>query len=245
MKKSKYLLLAITAVIAFPSFSQEIAQKLKPFDKIIASPRINLILEEGDHEEIRLVYNEVSADKINIRVKGKTLRIYLDDAKVTEKMERVSHNQKRSIYADVSVTAYVTYRSLNHLEIRGNQELTCKDALEAEVFTLKAYGENEINLASVKTDYLKASLYGENDLEIKGGKAEYQKYRLFGDNKIDTQELNSYATITNIYGESKVKLTTQDELKVNAFGEPEVFYQGNAQVNKGLVFGRAQIRKLN
>ena len=238
------LIVSLILVIQFAQ-AQEITRDLKSFNKIIISPKVNLILEQGDKEDIRLVYSNVDADKINIRVQGNTLRVYLDDAKVTEKTYRTHDNQKRSIYHDASITAYVTYKELEHLEIRGNQELTCNGPLQAERFTLKAYGENEINLASVKTEYLRTSLYGDNDLKIKTGKAEYQKYRLFGDNKIDTQELKSFSATTTIFGESKIKLNSQDNLKVNAFGESQVSYNGNAMVNKGLIFGKAQITKLN
>lgn len=241
----KCLLLAIASLAGVVSYGQEITRELKSFNKIVASPKINLILEHGEQESIRLVYSNVNPDKINIQVKSGTLKIYLDDAKVVEKTERIFSGQRRSIYANASITAYVTYRELKHLEIRGHQELTCKDPLRAKKFTLKAYGENEIRLASIKTDYLKATLYGDNDLRIKGGRAEYQKYRLFGDNKIDSQELKSFSATTTIFGESKIKLTTQDELKVTAFGESRVSYNGNAQVNKGLIFGRTEITKLN
>jgi hypothetical protein len=246
-KKLLSLVLFAAAVqVACAQEAKEITQDLKPFRKVVVSPRVNLILEQGDHEGIRLVYHNVTADKINITVQHHTLRVYLDDAKVTERNEYVNlHHSKRGIYHNVSITAYVTYKELEHLEIRGNQELTCTTPLRAEKFVLKAYGENEINLASVKTEYLKTSLYGENKLRIKGGKAEYQKYKLFGENKIDTQELKSYSTTANIFGESNIKLNTQDQLKVNAFGESQVSYQGDASVNKGLIFGHAEINKLN
>jgi hypothetical protein len=243
MKLLSFVLVALMLTSAVQA--EEIKQDLKSFHRIVASPHINLVLQKGSTESIRLVYDRVSADKINIEVTNKTLKIYLDDARMTEKTERVGYNQKRGIYHDVNVTAYVTYRDIDHLEIRGNQELTCLDPLKAETFTLKAYGENEITLTHIKTDYFKTSLYGENDLRIKSGKADYQKYRLFGDNKIDTRELKSYSTIANIYGESNLKLTSEDELKISAFGDPQVMYKGNAQVSRRFVFGEAKIERVD
>ena len=239
------LLAALLTLTVQITKAQEISRELKSFSKIVVSPKINLILEQGEQENIRLTYSNVDPSKINIKVQGNTLRVYLDEAKVAEKTYRTSGNQKRSIYHDASITAYVTYKELEHLEIRGNQELTCNGPLKAERFTLKAYGENDINLASLKTEYLRTSLYGDNDLKIKTGKAEYQKYKLFGDNKIDTQDVKSFSATTTIFGESKIKLNSQDNLKVNAFGESQVSYNGNASVNKGLIFGKAQITKLN
>ncbi|HYG17284.1 MAG TPA: DUF2807 domain-containing protein [Ohtaekwangia sp.] len=241
----KYILLLVAGCGSFLSTAQEISRDLKPFTKIVASPRVNLILEQGDRESIRLVYADVAPERINIEVKGSTLRIYLDDARVVEKTTRVMRRHRESIYRGVSVTAYVTYRAIRHLEIRGHQELTCKSPISAEKFVLKAYGENEIRLASIKTDYLKTSLFGENDLKIRGGQAEFQKYKLFGDNKIDSRALKSFATTTTSFGESRIKLSTQDELKVTAFGDGQVSYNGTARVNRGLMIGRTEIHKLN
>jgi len=247
MKIKQRTLLIIVLLVLTIQFAeaQEISKDLKSFNKIIVSPKVNLILEQGDQETIRLTYSNVDPAKINIKVQGNTLRIYLDEAKVTEKTYRTADNQKIGIYRDAAITAYVTYKELEHLEIRGNQELTCKSPLKAERFTLKAYGENEINLASLKTEYLRTSLFGDNDLKIRSGKAEYQKYRLFGENKIDTQDLKSFSATATIFGESKLKLNSQDQLKVTAFGEPQVSYYGDASVNRGLIFGKAHITKLN
>jgi hypothetical protein len=240
--------LLVVALLTLPFHflvAQEITRDLGSFRKIIVSPRINLVLEKGDQESIRLLYSNVPADKINITIQNNTLRVYLDDAKVNEKTERINTNERRSIYHNVTLTAYVTYKELEHLEIRGNQELTCNSPIRAERFTLKAYGENDIRLASVKADYMRTSLYGENDLKIRGGKAEYQKYKLFGENRIDTHELKSYSATANSFGESQITLSTQDQLRINAFGESQISYNGNADVNKGLVFGNTTIHKLD
>ncbi|NJM25124.1 MAG: DUF2807 domain-containing protein [Bacteroidia bacterium] len=244
--KKLLLLVAVACLFAAPTLAQEIEKELRTFDKIVASPRINVVLKQGDQESIRLVYSSVSREKINIEVKNKTLRIYLEDARINEPTKRISgdgYNERRSIYADANVTAYVTYKEIKQLEIRGNQELYCEDAITSKVFVLRAYGENEITLAAVKAEYFKASLYGENELTVKGGKAMDQKYRLFGENRIDTRALKSYSTITSIYGESKLKVNTSDHLRVTAFGEPQITYDGDASVSKGLVFGHARITK--
>lgn len=241
----RLIVLTLMLAASGASFAQEINRTLPSFRKVVVSPRVNLILEKGDEEGIRLVYNNIAPEKINIDVNRKTLRIYLDDAKVTEPLIRGLRHNRHSIYQDVSITAYVTYRDIEHLEIRGNQELTCNSPIEAERFTLKAYGENEIRLASIRADYLRTSLYGENELHIRGGKAEFQKYKLFGENRIDARALKSYSAIANSFGESRLKLATQDNLKVNAFGESEIEYFGDASVSKGLIFGETQIHKLN
>jgi hypothetical protein len=246
MKKTAILALAFSVIGALV-YGQEIEKDLQSFSKIIASPRINLILTKGDKESIKIVYDEVAASKIHSEVRGNTLHIYLENAKTIEKMSarKDRHENRHGIYEGVSVTAYVTYTSLQKLQIRGKQELTVNDPIEAKRFVLKAYGENEITLASLNTEFFKASLYGENKLKVKKGKAVEQKYRLFGENKIDTRELMSEFAVANIYGEGKVQMNTTEEVVLNAFGEPRIQVAGGAFVNRRIVFGRPSILTTN
>lgn len=241
---NKFFLLILATFTGITSFSQEIKKDLKPFTKIIASPHINVILKKGPHENIRLVYdNSINESKINIAVKNKTLQIYLDHARKVEKSERRKDESRsrNGIYKGVSITAYVTYNELESLEIRGNQELTCHDPISSAHFTLKAYGENDINLASLKTEIFRATLYGENDLSIKNGKVIEQRYRLYGENKIDTRDMKSIYASTSIFGEGDVRINSSEEVRINAFGEPQIHVDGGAHVSKRLIFGKAEI----
>ncbi|HEY0654710.1 MAG TPA: head GIN domain-containing protein [Chryseosolibacter sp.] len=243
MKKS--FLVALSLLVTAGAFAQqEIQKELKSFSHIIASPRVNLILKKGDKESIRLVYNDVSKSKINIEVSNHTLHIYLDNARKVEKMDpyEPSYGSRRNMYDGVSITAYVTYRSLEGLEIRGNQELTCYDPIESSEFRLRAYGENDITLASLKTDFFKATLYGTNKLKISKGKVVEQKYKLYGENKIDTRDLKSAYASTSIFGEGQLRITSTEEVRVDAFGEPDIYVNGGAHVNRRLVFGRTHIQ---
>jgi hypothetical protein len=242
MKKSILLSLSLIMVGTL-GFAQEIQKELKSFSRIIASPRINLILKQGETESIRLVYNDVSKSKINIEVSNHTLHLYLDNARKVEKMDPYApeFGPRKNMYDGVSITAYVTYKSLEALEIRGNQELTCYDPIESNEFRLKAYGENEITLASLKTDFFKASLYGTNKLKIKKGKVVEQKYKLFGENRIDTRALKSAYASTSIFGEGDLKITSTEQVRVDAFGEPSIHVNGGADVNRRLVIGRTSI----
>ncbi|MEX1240247.1 MAG: DUF2807 domain-containing protein [Cyclobacteriaceae bacterium] len=240
---SKLTLFIAAILFSVTSYGQEIVKTLKHFNRIVASPRIHVVLDKGDTESIRLVYHNVSAGKINFTVDGRTLRIYLDDARKLERMKPKTTccGGRKSDYEGVSVTAYVTYRELEMLEIRGNQELTCKGPIEAERFTLRAYGENEITLASLKSQYFKAKLYGENSLRIGKGRTIDQKYVLYGENTIDAQDVRSDYVVTSIFGEGSLKINSSEEVLINAFGEPQIYVDGGAQINRRLVFGNPGI----
>ncbi|MEK6780395.1 MAG: head GIN domain-containing protein [Bacteroidota bacterium] len=242
---SKSLLLCMTIALSGFAQAQELQKKLDVFDKIIVSPKINLVLQKGDQESIRIKYSNVSSDKINIEVSNNRLRIYLDDARIVDKHKRMhdeNYSSNVSIYHDAVVTAYVTYRELKVLDVRGEEEVTCDGAINSEKFKLKAYGEAEINLVSLHTKKFKAVLYGENKLTIKEGQTGHQRYRLYGENKIDTRALTSETISSTIYGEGRLSVNASDEVRINAFGEPKVNVSGTSHISRGIIIGKADIR---
>jgi hypothetical protein len=248
MKKiAQYLILAALVISGSASFGQEFEKKLSPFSRITVSPKINLVLEKGDQESIRVTYSNINSGKINIVVEGNKLNLYLDQARIVDKRERSNddYNSKSSIYRDVEITAYVTYTQLKSLEVRGEQDVASRGLLENESFKLKVYGQSEITLDSLQTQKFKAVVYGENKIKIKGGKAAHQRYRLYGENKIDTRALASTSVSTSIYGEGRLTVTASDEVRINAFGEPEVNVGGTSYINKGIIIGKADIRTMN
>lgn len=246
MKKYKSLFLLMAGLLSAGFVQAQDSQKnLKSFKKITVSPRVNLILQKGDNESVRIIYNDIPQSKVNVIVKGNKLKIYLDDARVVEKQVRIykkGNTQKQGIYHGSSITAYVTYKELKTVEIRGDQELRCDDEIRTNKFKLKAYGETEIRLAALDTRKFRVSLYGTNDVRIKSGSADDQVYRLFGDNKINTIGLKSATATTRIYGEGKVSISASDEVRINAFGEPSIHIEGTSIISKGIILGRADIR---
>ena len=169
----------------------------------------------------------------------------MDDARILDKHKRThdeSYSANISIYRDAVITAYVTYRELKVLDVRGEEEVSCDSSIDTEKFKLKVYGEAEINLASLHTKKFKAVLYGENKLKIKEGQTGHQRYRLYGANKIDTRSLSSETISTTIYGEGRLSVNATNEVRINAFGEPEVNVSGTSHISRGIVIGRTDIR---
>jgi len=188
----KTLLLGVAVTLTGITHAQELRKDLDSFSKITVSPKINLVLNKGNRESIRIKYSNVSPDKINVEVSRNRLRIYLDDARLVERQKR-NHNENYSstkgAYHDAIITAYVTYVDLKVLDVRGEEEVTCDGPIDTKRFKLKIYGEAEVSLASLQAGKFKAVLYGENKLRIKEGQTGHQRYRIYGVNKIDNHAL--------------------------------------------------------
>lgn len=231
----KTLLCSLLAAASLAGSAQTMEKNVGHFNKVVVSPRINLVMVAGENEAVKINYANVDASKINIVVKNHALHIYLDKSKYTEKRERIKKDgwvDKESIYRNVSITAYVTYRLLDKLVVRGEQEVDVQSGINNRKFKLSAYGECDITLASLQTGKFKAAMYGQHTLKIKGGEVASQKYKLFGENKIDAQGIQSEEIASATYGESKLRLNANESLRLVTFGESDVRVKGAADVNK-------------
>lgn len=247
MQKSKTY---ISLLLVF-AFKMAVAQNTTPvdhFNKVIVSPNIQVTFIEGNEEKVTIEKSTVDSDRINIHVKGKTLRIYLDDAKELVKNEKTYKNGnkvKQPIYKGTVVTATVMYKTLKELSIRGEETIVCKSVLKGDRFRLKAYGEPEILLHEVSLGELKATLYGESNLIIKAGSVKEQKYTAYGESKINSLGISNNTTKITAYGESDFQLNVKDEIKLTAYGESVVSYKGNPSINKGIKIGQVKINRID
>lgn len=243
MKPLIFSLLIIASTLS--GYAQTIEKKVSPFKKVVASPKINLVMIAGETESVKIHYTNVDASKINVVVKNKALHIYLNGSKYTEKRERVKKDgwvDKVGAYRDASITAYVTYRKLDKLVVRGEQEVDIQSAIDTKKFKLCAYGENDITLASLTAYKFKACLYGQHTVKVKAGEVEFQKYKLFGENKIDTQAFQSEEIASTTYGESKLRFNAHENLRLVTFGESDVKVKGGADVDK-FTFGEVAVNR--
>ncbi len=94
--KKPYFLFLFLAVMALGMQNTQAQQKtfdVGSFDEVIISPHIEVIFEKADQESVVIENIDVSMDKLNVEVKGKTLHVYLDDSKVYTKSEKVKYDE--------------------------------------------------------------------------------------------------------------------------------------------------------
>lgn len=217
------------------------------FDEIIVSPHIQVTLVEGSNESVNIESNKESDEKLTIEVNGKTLRIYLDDAKEITKEETVYENgvkMKRPIYKGTVVTATITYKKLKALSVRGEETLVCESTLVGSEFNLKIYGESRVYLNDVNLKELHTTIYGESELEIKSGSIRYQKVTAYGESQVNVLAVANDESRLTAYGEAEFKINASERIKITSYGEATLEYTGDAKISKGLTIGGLRISKI-
>lgn len=242
------LIIPVLTLFISTAFAQQKTFTVDSFDEVIISPHIEVSFIQADQESVVIDNMDVGADKLNVEVKGNTLHIYLEDAKVftkSEKIKRDEYKSRQSIYDGTQVTARVFYKELNLLSLRGDETHKVESPLKGDKLSLKIYGESRVYLTEVDHDEFHATIYGEAYLEVKQGRAGRQKIVSYGESEVNTLGVyNNTAKIT-AYGEGNIKLNVRDELKITAYGEASIEYKGSPMVSHGIVLGEASIHQIN
>jgi hypothetical protein len=219
-----------------------------PFNKIIVSPYIQVTLVQGDHESVTVNNIHVDSDKLHIEVNDKTLRIYLEGAKDfphNEKDYSNGYKETHPLYDNTSVVATITYKTLEALSFRGEEDQLCKSPIEGDKFVLKIYGNSNVTFTEMNLEQLSATLYGEGTLEIKAGSVKEQKYTCYGESKVNSLGINSSTGRLTAFGRAEFKLNVADRIKITSYGEAQLYYKGNPAIDRGLHFGEMVIDKMD
>jgi hypothetical protein len=218
------------------------------FNKVIVSPYIEVTFIEGDEESVTINDIDVDTNKFHIEVNDNTLRIYLEGAKdfpKTEKDYSNGYKETYPLYNKTTVVATVTYKTLGALSIRGEEDILCKSPVSGDKFSLKIYGESNVVFDEMNLQQLSGVLYGEGTVEIKAGSVKDQKYTCYGEGKINSLAIQGTTSSVTAYGVADFKLNVSDRIKITAFGDAQLHYKGNPEIDKGLHFGDMLIDKMD
>ena len=247
MKNFRHLSILALVFIAQVLIAQT-KTSVKPFNKVIISPHIETTFAQGDEESVTILNSTEPEGKINIEVKGQTLRVFLDDAKETTKNKKIVKNgikMKVPIYKGKVLTILVTYKKIDVLSLRGEQRTVCKDLMEVEKFKLMIYGESQITFNEVNFKEFDVDIYGKSQLTIKKGVINYQKITAYGEGDINLISIHNKISKLKAFGEAKFTIQSSERIKFTAYGEAELFYKGSAEIDKGLSFGDSKINRIN
>lgn len=249
MTINNFFYILLVGVLSWSNtFAQSKLIPVEPFTKVIVSPHIQVNFVQGEQESVMVEDIDVALEKLNLEIKGKTLHIYLEGAKTFTKSEKVNNEDykgRHDIYNGTIVKATVTYKNLEELSLRGEEDFVCKSPLRGDEFQLTIYGESEVVFKEVDFNDLQTTIYGESELNIEKGTIGKHRVTAYGESEINTIEVDTKSAKLTAYGETEFRLNVSNDLKITAYGEANIEYKGNATVNKGIIIGDTTIRKIN
>ena len=221
---------------------------VESFSKVTISPHIETTFVQGDEESVTILKSTEPEDKINIEVKGENLRVYLEGAKETTKTKKTNKNGARMnipIYKGKVLSILITYKYIEELSIRGEQQMLCESLIDVEKFKLSIYGDSEVTFNEVNIQELEVNSYGENKLTIHKGSIYEQKLTAYGESYFDLIEVYNTTSKLTAYGEAKFLINASERIKFTAYGEAELSYKGTADIVTGIRIGDSKVQRID
>ena len=237
-----YSLLLALSLIATDLLGQ--AQPIQDFDKVVLSPYIALELVQGDQIDISFDIAGVDEEEVMYDVSGGTLRIYLERAR-TFNRRSFDRNDGYMIdhYRNADVTAYVTYRTLRKLIVKGDDDVNIRGTIDRPSFLMRVYGDCNVYVEDLRAEHFKAGLYGDNKLTIERGDIGEQVYALFGDNRVNAYDVETGSIRTTSFGDNTIKVKARD-FAITSFGDGEVALAEGTRVRRKFSLGDMNVRHI-
>lgn len=213
-----YKIIGFTAIFLSLFASSLLAQESKKnynfasFDEIEVSGALNVHLEQGLTESVRVETFNFNIDKVHIEATGGKLKIY------TKKNKRKKAKQK--------IDVYVTCLNLTKLKVEGASNFFAnKGFFKSEKLEISAQGASEIEIL-VELVELKLKASGASDIKIVGN-ADKQDITASGASEINAYDLLGKTVHVKASGASNIDVQASDRLKAKATGASSIRYKGN------------------
>ncbi len=227
-----YSKLAVFAIVAFVLVSCAQAQqtetrKLGHFTKVHSGGSWEVILEEGNTEEVRIEVKGVDMDKVKTEIDGDVLKLGL-----------VNGN-----YRNVNVKFYVTYKELEGLKCSGSGEMIVESDVIADDFNLGLSGSGDIYLKSLRADDLEASISGSAKIKIQSGAIGDAEISQSGSGDFVAEDVSIEDLEVSKSGSGDTYVGDLGMISVRSSGSGDVVYSGSPRMGDIKVSGSSSIRK--
>jgi hypothetical protein len=174
--------------------------------------------------------------------------VYLDDAKEATETKKNNKNGSRMnvpIYKGKVLSILITYKYIEELSVRGEQQMLCESLIDVEKFKLSIYGDSEVTFNEVNFQELEVNSYGENKLTINKGSIYEHILTAYGKSYFDLIEVNNTTSKLTAYGEAKFLINALERIKFTAYGEAELSYKGTADIVTGIRIGDSKVQRID
>jgi hypothetical protein len=166
----------------------------------------NVIIAQGDQQEVRIEADDNLLSKISTEVKNDELVIdYSCDFR------------SRS-----GVSIYVTMPTLCVVELTGSGNITATGSFHCEFLNLRLSGSGDIK-GCFEARSLKASLAGSGSISLSGSVAE-SDIRISGSGDVKARDLKMFSSTISITGSGNSEVDVANNLKVDITGSGNVYY---------------------
>ncbi len=198
------------------------------YNSLQVSDNFDVFVRFSDGEEsIEIEANDNLQDKIIVSKEGNTLRIRLEN--------------NVSIRGNATLKAYITTSEISSFRTTGNSFVELENLLISDNLNLEATGNSRFS-GNIDTERLTVDITGNSVVDVYG-MATNVNARLQGNSLLKDYDLSTEDLILKMSGNSETFLTVSTTIDVEASGDSELNYRGDAEIVRQRLSGNSRIRK--
>ncbi len=195
------------------------------FDEVEVRGFYEVILEEGNKENVVIECDENLFDYITVNVRGNTLII----------------DNEEQLKSQDGIKVYITYESLQSISCSGASKLENKGTINTRRLDVNLSGAGQLDL-NVESKILDVDISGAGHLMLSGD-SDKLDLQLSGAGKLDAFDLKSEECDINISGVGAAEVYVTEELTATLSGIGGVKYRGNPKHINRNVSGLGKVSK--
>lgn len=226
---TKILAFAFVAIVMASCVQAQSSETRTPghFTKVHSGGSWEVILTEGDTEEVRIEAKGVELDKVKTEIDGDVLTIGL----------------VRGSYNNVSLKFFITYKQLEGLKCSGSGNMEVNSPVIADQFYAALSGSGDISIAKLEAESLSVGISGSADIEIKGGSIGKAEIKQSGSGDFHGENLAIDQLAVGKSGSGDTHVGDLGKVSLSSSGSGDVTYTGSPELGNIKTSGSSSIRK--
>jgi len=202
-------------------------REVSGFDEIQFTGVGNLIIEQGDEEELVVEADDNIIGLIETEVKGDELHI--------------GFKRGVNVVPTSKVKFYLTVKELDRIDLSGVGDIDC-DEFETDDLKFNISGSGDIDFEII-AESIETKVSGLGDIDL-SGKVDFHRVQISGSGKYDAEELESKDCEVEISGLGSATVNVSDNLDIEINGAGNVYYKGDPHVSQH-ISGLGRIKSLD
>jgi hypothetical protein len=197
------------------------------FTKVHSGGSWEVIMTEGNKEEVRIEARGVELSKVKTEIDGDVLSVGL----------------VKGSYNNVKLKFYITYKELEGVKCSGSGTIEITSPVTSGEFYAGLSGSGDIMMENLEADELSVSISGSADLKIKGGSVGQAEIKQSGSGDFYGETLSIAELEVSKSGSGDTHVGDLGKVSVSASGSGDVIYEGSPRMGDIRVSGSSSIRK--
>lgn len=223
-----YVVLLASSLLYFvPLHGQEEERGLAPFEAIAATGGVEVILEKGESERAKIRAWGIDVEKVDLFVKGKTLKIQLLN------LSKIDDRQ---------VKVYVTYKELSGVKATAGAQVYGKELIQTDRFVVRVGSGGQADL-EVETNTLDARA-GEGGIIKISGASDTVEVTASTGGRYEGYDLDANRTHARASTGGEITVVAHETLDASANTGGSIHYRGQPKEKNTRTLFSGGIHKL-